>query len=327
MTSTTRASAAATLRPFREGDYERMLEIRNAIFPDYKTSIGEIRHWDSTWEADKYFKLRLVAEDESKRVVGFGQTNHMPHQFAPDKYEINVQVDPAHQRRGYGRTLFERLLETVRQRGGTLVRAEAKESLSESIAWLHRRGFGEIQRYWESRLAVADFDFDAFAAAIPRAIEQGVTFTTLAEEGIERPEILRAMYELDREITRDVPLPDPVTDTSYESFVKGALENPNFMPEAWFLAKDGDRYVGLSNLWKSQELAGVYYQGLTGVLREHRGRGLAMALKMHGMHFVRERGIREVRTWNNARNRPMLNINEAMGFKKEPAWVEFSRAL
>ncbi|HEU5318921.1 MAG TPA: GNAT family N-acetyltransferase [Chloroflexota bacterium] len=327
MTSSATAPASVTLRPFREGDYERLLEIRNVILPDYKASVAEFRHWDASWEADKYFKLRLAAENDEGRVVGFGQTNHMPHQFHADKYEINVQVDPASQRRGYGRALFERLLETVRERGGTLVRAEAKESLPESIAWLERRGFTEIQRYWESRLAVADFDFDAFAAAIPRVVEQGITFTTLAELGVDKPGVLRAMYELDREITRDVPLPDPVTDTSYESFVKGAVENPNFMPEAWFLAKEGERLVGLSNMWKSQELADVYYQGLTGVLREQRGRGIAMALKMHGMRFVRERGIREVRTWNNARNRPMLRINEAMGFKKEPAWVEFSRSL
>jgi GNAT superfamily N-acetyltransferase len=313
------------LRPFRESDYERMLEIRNAIFPDYKTSLDEIRHWDSTWEADKYFKVRLALEDESGRVVGFGQTNHMPHQFHPDKYEVNVQVDPDHQRRGYGRALFDRLLATVRERGAILIRAEAKESLPESVAWLQRRGFSEIQRYWESRLAVGAFDFDAFAEAIPRVAAQGVTFTTLAEEGVQSDETLRAMYELDRAIMRDVPMPEPITDTSYEAFLKGVLENPNFMPEAWFLAKDGSQYVGLSNLWRSQELPDVYYQGLTGVLPEHRGRGIAMALKMRGMDFVRERGIREVRTWNNQRNRPMLRINEAMGFVKEPAWIEFSR--
>ena len=326
-TTSTTAAPTITLRPFRESDYERMIEIRNLLFPDYRISLDEMRHWDSTWEADKYFKLRVMAEDAAGQVVGFGQTNHMPHQFHADKYELDVQVDPSHQRRGYGGVLFNSLLETVKERGAAVVRAQTKESKPESIAWLERRGFKEIQRYWESRLEVAAFDFAAFSTAIERALSQGVTFTTLAEEGPDDPAAKRRMYELDREIMRDVPAPEPITDTSYESFVKGTFENPNFMPEAWFLAKVGESYVGLSNLWKSQELDDVYYQGLTGVLREHRGKGIAMALKMQGLEFVRSRGIREVRTWNNTRNRPMLRINEAMGFQKQPVWIEFAREL
>jgi mycothiol synthase len=325
--TTATTATAVTLRPFRETDYERMAEIRNALFPDYRINVDELRHWDSTWEADKYFKVRLAAEDAEGRVVALGQTNHMPHQFHPDKYELNVLVDAPFQRRGYGSALFNALLETVKQRGAILVRAETKESKPESIAWLERRGFTEIQRYWESRLEVASFDFAAFSTAVDRAARQGITFTTLAEEGPDDVEVRRRMYELDRDIMRDVPMPEPITDTSYEAFVKGTFDNPNFMPEAWFLAKDGGAYVGLSNLWKSQELDDVYYQGLTGVLREHRGKGIAMALKMVGLELVRSRGIREVRTWNNTRNRPMLRINEAMGFQKQPVWIEFAREL
>ena len=322
-----RPLANVTLRPFQEKDYERVVEVRNAIYPDYRASVQEIRHWDDSWEADRYFRVRLAAEDPEGHVVGFGQTNHMPHQFHDDKYAIDVQVDPAYQKRGYGSTLFDRLLSIVKDRGARIVRSEAKESLPDSVAWLKARGFEEIQRYWESRLDVASFDFAAFASAIDRALEQGITITTLDDEGVDDPEVLRAMYELDRDLTLDVPLPDPATETSYESFVKGALENPNFIPEAWFLAKDGERYVALSNLWKSQELPDVYYQGLTGVRREYRGKGIAMALKIKGLQLVRERGIREVRTWNNTRNRPMLRINEAMGFEKQPAWIEFAREL
>ena len=327
MSTPTKVQTETTLRPFRESDYERMAEIRTLNFPDAPISPAEFRHWDSTWEPDKYFKVRLAAEDAEGRVVGFGQTNHMPHQFHPDKYELYVIVDPAHQRRGYGGALFTSLLGTIQERGASLVRAETKESKPESIDWLARRGFAEIQRYWESRLDVASFDFGAFSTAIERATKQGITFTILAAEGPDNPDVRRKMYELDRDIMRDVPMPEPITDTSYESFEKGSFGSPNFMPEAWFLAKDGAAYVGLSNLWKSQELDDVYYQGLTGVLREHRGKGIAMALKIIGLEFVRERGIREVRTWNNTRNRPMLNINEAMGFAKQPVWIEFARQL
>jgi GNAT superfamily N-acetyltransferase len=259
--------------------------------------------------------------------VGFGQIAHMPHQFHVGKYEVYVQVDPAHQHRGYGGALFDALLERLKERGATVVRSEAKESKPEVVAWLARRGFNEIQRYWESRLEVASFDFSAFASAVGRVVGQGITLTTLADEGPDDPIVRRRMYELDRDLMRDVPAPEPITDTSFESFVKGDLENPNFLPEAWFLAKDGDTYVGLSNLWKSQELPDVYHQGLTGVLAAYRSKGIAMALKVRGLELMRKRGIREVRTFNNTRNQPMLRINEAMGFQKQPVWIEFAREL
>ena len=43
--------------------------------------------------------------------------------------------------------------------------------------------------------------------------------------------------------------------------------------------------------------------------------------------FARARGYREIPTRNNTRNRPMLRINEAMGFAKQPAWVVSQKLL
>lgn len=317
------------LRPFRETDYPRMVEIRNAIFTDYKLSDQELRHGDATWEMDKYFRLRLAAEDGSGRVLGFGQTNHMPHQFHPDRYDLNVAIDPVYQRRGVGSALYERLTTELRERGAAQVRAEAKESMPQSVAFLEHRQFREIQRYWESRLDVASFDLAAFASAEERVAKQGIAITTLADELArgQREVVLRQAYELDTEVSRDIPMPDPMTVTSFEHFQKAAIESPNFLPEGWFIAKDGDKYVGVSNLWRSHELPDVLYQGLTGVRQEYRGWGIAMALKIHGYRAARDRSIREIRTWNNTRNRSMLRINEAMGFAKQPVWIEFEKTL
>ncbi|MGH2351320.1 MAG: GNAT family N-acetyltransferase [Chloroflexota bacterium] len=315
------------LRPFREEDYPRLVEIRNLVMPDYRGSVEEIRHWDNNWEHDKYFKQRLMAEVETGPVVGVAQLNHMPQQFHPDKYALDIAVDPAYQRRGIGSTLYERLSEELRRRGAMLVRADAKESMPDSMAFLEHRGFREVQRAWESRLDVASVDAGPFAGAEERAAGQGIIVTTLAEERARDPEALRKSYELDRDVSRDIPATDPVTDTSYEHFEKDIIEAPNILPDGWFIAKDGDRYVGVSNLWKSQELPDVVYQGLTGLRREYRGKGIAMALKLHGVRYARAHGYREIRTWNNTRNQPMLRINEAMGFVKQPVWIEFEKTL
>ena len=45
------------------------------------------------------------------------------------------------------------------------------------------------------------------------------------------------------------------------------------------------------------------------------------------MRYAREHGRREIKTWNDQSNRPMLAINEAMGFVRQPAWIELRKEL
>jgi RimJ/RimL family protein N-acetyltransferase len=126
---------------------------------------------------------------------------------------------------------------------------------------------------------------------------------------------------------RDVPFPDPPTVAPFDEWREWVLHSPGGLREAYFLARDGERYVGVSNMHRNEAQPGVIFQGFTGVVREYRGQGVAMALKLRTVQYAREHGYREIRTGNNTRNRPMLRINEAMGFQKQPVWIEFEKAL
>jgi len=319
------------LRPFTAEDWPAAVEISNRIFPDSPRSLEGALHWDSRWE-EKYFRERLVAEGEDGRMVARGTLQHIPWQFSPDTYEINLEVDPTRQRQGVGSALYEALMGTAQERKAVLVRSDAKESKPESLAFLRNRGFEEIQRAWESRLDVTGFDLASFAKAEPRAAEQGFVVTTLAADlaaaGPEgRDEVLRAVYELDCECSEDEPSFAPVTMPPFERWRDDVLASPTALREANFLMKDGERYVGLSALFKNLVLPHVLQQGFTAVARSHRGRGVAMALKVCGVRFAKERGYTEIRTGNNTRNRPMLRINEAMGFVKQPVEIELGKRI
>lgn len=319
-------TSAFKLRPFTDADYPRFVEVLKAVFPDFLESEEQVRQWDATWEHDRYFKRQVVAESEGGVVVGLAETSHLPNEFDPDRYRLDVVVDPAYWRRGAGSLLYDELLSVLRQRGAKWVRTMTKESIPEGVRFATNRGFVEVKRNWESWLDISTFDLSAFQGAEERAIGQGITLTSVAAQRERDPDTNRKAYELDRALMRDVPAAAPPTDTSYESYVQRVLGGPNVLPEAQFLALDGDRYVGLSFLRPGSERPEVWGQGLTGVLREYRGKGIAMALKIHGLRFAREHGATEIRTWNDTRNRPMLRINEAMGFVKQPAWIEFEKS-
>src|SRR3972149_6470462 len=111
-----------------------------------------------------------MAEDAAGRAVGYGRINHIPWEFHPQTYYLNVTVDPALRRRGIGSAIYDALLGELQRRGALAVRSGvAKETMTESVAFLTRRGFAEVQRGCESRLDVPAFDVARFAGAEERS--------------------------------------------------------------------------------------------------------------------------------------------------------------
>ena len=66
--------------------------------------------------------------------------------------------------------------------------------------------------------------------------------------------------------------------------------------------------------------------GLTGVLRSHRRKGLALAMKLHVIRFAQEFGAEVIET-ENEENNPMYNINMLLGFQPRPAWLDFLKKM
>jgi hypothetical protein len=56
-------------------------------------------------------------------------------------------------------------------------------------------------------------------------------------------------------------------------------------------------------------------------------RGIAMALKLRSIEFALQEGFGEIRTWNESNNQGMLDINNRLGFVRQPAHIDYAKVM
>jgi GNAT superfamily N-acetyltransferase len=312
------------LREFQPNDYPAIAEIGNAIYPEYRYSAEELRYDDDNFDKSKYLHKRYVAQSDG-RTVGYVEYNHMPQMFHPQKFWFWGGVHPDFQKRGIGTALYEKALNDLEFLKAIRLLTSAREDSPRALEFLQKYGFAEVMRAWESRLNIQGFDFRKFAQYQERFAVAGLTISTLADERQRDSNCLRKLHELFVLIGEDVPHPDRYTPVEFEHFMRYNIEHPGAIPEGYFIAKDGEKYIGQSNLRLSKDEPKDLYQGLTGVRREYRGKSVAMVLKLKTVEYARQQGFALIKTWNESGNVGMLAINTKLGFVRRPAWITFAK--
>lgn len=316
------------MREFQPSEYGRLAELYGTIYPDYDRSPNEWRFWDESLDRSKYLRKRYSCFDsESDRIVGFGEIGHATWMFNPRKFWLEIWVDPAHQGRGIGGAIYDRLSEDIEELDAVTCWAAAKEDMPVPLAFLARREFKEKMKSWESRLNPALVSLSDYSNYSQRASEGGIVIASLAEERRQDPECLKKLYDLIQTVAADMPMPDQFTPTSFEQWLAAEVNAPGLAPDGYMIAKDGSSYVGLSTVWLAEKEAKGLYQGLTGVRREYRGRGIAVALKLRVIDFAQRNGYELIKTWNASVNAPMLAVNHKLGFKRQVGWITFEKNL
>ncbi len=325
---TSQSTLRLAFRPFDPSHYDRFVEVRNANYPDQTVSVAEWRSWDEGLDKTKYLQRRFECIDQTKdQILGFGEVYHAIDMFHPRKFMVNLLVDPPYQGKGIGRAIYERIANELTELDAIVAWSMNKEDLPVRVEFFRKRGFYEKQRLWESRLDVTTADPSQFREYLDNASKQGITFTTLAEEQHKGLEALRKIHELVQLIMADMPREAPFTPVTYEQWEALALRNPRLVPEGFIIAKDGSKYVGLSNVFRNETEPQLLNQDDTGVIREYRGRGIATALKLKITEYAQNHGYTRIKTWNDSRNAPMLAVNTKLGFKRQVGWMIMEKTL
>jgi len=325
-----------TIRPFNpttNEDYQALLAVHNAAWPDEPASMASWRFNDTHWQKGK-LRQRFVVENDGQLIA---EGNYLEPFWAraPGKYYYGYSILPAYEERSdLHQAVYDHVLAQLAERQPTALGIDTREDKTFRMNWLQSQGFAAKMRYPVSELDVTTFDFSRFEGAQERVAGAGVTILPLAELREKDANWLRKTYEMLWQIEQDVPQVDPPVKEPFEEFVKG-LKHPNFWPEAWFIAVDPaassdddpvGAYVGVSMLGKNPPMPERLYTWLTGVVRSHRRKGIALAMKLRAIELAQQSGAIAIRT-DNEENNPMLGINKTLGFVEIPAGVEYEKEL
>lgn len=319
------SSLRATIRPFAAGDYPAVAALHNALFAEMPLPAEHLRHRDEH-RPSKVRSARWVAEQDG-RVVAYAQYDQWTGTFHPRKFMLDLVVDEAYQGQGIGSALYDLLLESLRPFDPLTVDLWTRADMDCRIGFIEHRGFSPDMRMWSSVLDLERFDPRPFMHHVESIADQGIQIRTLAELRGMDPEVDHKQYDMWSEVREDIPLP-PGAESQPVSFDEWLQHknSPIVMPDGVFLAVDGERYVGTSELEHAPDTE-LVRTGLTGVRRAYRRRGIAFALKVRALSCAKAKGYRRIVTENAAVNRGMLSINEQLGFVKLPAWVRYVKVL
>jgi GNAT superfamily N-acetyltransferase len=288
-----------TIRAFMPEDYAGLVQVHNAIYPLLPASIDDYHRIDR-----RQSLARWVAVQDG-RIVGAAQSMHS----TIDHIDVGVAVIPAYTRQGIGSALCDRVM------AGVPAWRLLTHCPADHVTFFQRRGFREYLRENDARLDLVKVNPADYDPALARMRGQGIVITT-ADALKNDSERDRKLYDLATDLFPDVP--GQTSPLSYADWLD--TFSPDMLPGGYVVAVRGTAYIGQSIL-QPMRLTDHLHQRLTGVRQAYRRRGVALAMKIHGIRFARASGFRYIVTSMAVGNVPMLALNRRLGFETVSNWV------
>lgn len=290
-------------------DVEAIARLSTVVYPAELTTARGLRHrWAS---APPRTRRRMWLAEDGGEAVGFAAAGLANTSSDPSAAIANVYVHPGRRRQGIGTALWGLVEQRLAELGGTYVNSFGLDD-EPSRRFMGARGFEVTFVQRMSRLDLARL-------GPPAPVPDGVELVPFAAVGDPR-----AIWALEAEGLRDVPVDQPLDDVRYEDWEARLWSDPDLDREASLLALlDGEPAAFTSFL--SDPESGRATSAMTATARAARGRGLASLVKQHGLARLAAAGIREAVTENDERNAPMLRVNERLGYRPTAANATFSR--
>jgi mycothiol synthase len=293
----------AGLRPFRESDIDILAHLLGTAggWATHTTPTREELH--ARWHrrgVDPEGSISVLPGADG-RLLAYLQTPMWTD--GTQRMAMEIGVHPRWRRRGIGSALYTLGMERAYRSGATHVSSPVYvlrgDRNREGAEFLQRRGFKCKSAYWQMR--VADLGSQQ-APSWPAGIEAR-PFASVQDAPQRWAELVIACFD------------EPAT----ASMISRQITEPGSEPEGYFFAVDAraGKLVGTSRarLDPAPEGGVLGYVGTVGVLPEYRRRGIAQALILRTVEYLRSRGARSAVLFVEDRNSAARSLYESMGWR------------
>lgn len=295
---------AFAIRPTEDGDVPQIVALLNSQTTEPTTEEDYRRH--DRLRPKEYPCLRVVAVRDDGTVLGLGVTSHEPSHDPPGEWGLRVRVGAPYQGQGVGSALLERVERFAVQGGAVRIVSGVRSVYPEALRWAEHRGYRADHYTYASSLDLHTWSPEQYGSS-----PNGVRITTLAAEGADEAGLRRYLALYNR-LLPDVPGLEAHPEVPFDLWIQHRREDTEWNPAWVHLAVVDGQWVGLSQL--NRLPSGDVYTVFTAVLAGHRGRGIALALKVAGLTQAKAAGVVTARTHNHSGNRPMIAVNERLGY-------------
>jgi mycothiol synthase len=313
---------AITYRAFDPNtDMSGLHEMHNHIYPERTLTLEELLEFERV-TSPKVIRKRMVAIHDG-RMVGFATASYTPGDPVGDFF-IVCWVHHDLRRQGIGQQMTQEVISfALAQRAQKLI-TWVREDASFALRFAERLGFVKVAVGAENVLELESFDITTFNDPMMKLTTQGFAFTDFYRWG-DTLEHRHALHNLFLALLRDAPNND--YQPSFEDFQTQTLEHKFFAPSGVQLALDAHgQAIGFSSLNFNPSSKESFCDG-TWVHADHRGQGLAFALKLAGCRWALSVGVQKIVTGNDSSNAPMLAINTKLGFKTQIGLWQMQRLI
>ena len=314
------------IRPFERTEIENqaVADIQSVAWSNCLNSVTLWNRTDSLRDPRSLVQ-RFVAVDQGT-IVGLAVLMEPEQSIAQGKYRFSIAVRPDQQGKGIGSAIYRRMMSALEGRPVLSLVTGTSENNLNAIRFLQRYGFHQSTRDPIASLDVTGFDAAPFAGIWERMARQGIQVLPLTRAALRFPDWQRRIWELDWELKQDLRSIAHLVYSPFEQYQRSVLGRSYFNPASWFVALDGDQWVGICRLMDLKGQPDTLYHGLTGVARSHRRRGIATALKISAIEYAWQTGARFIET-ETEEDSPIHALNLKLGFESQPAWLRFEKEI